>query len=304
MKVGIPRALLYCKYHPFFDTFFSELGCEIVTSPETNKSILNLGTKYCVDEACLPIKIFHGHAAYLRDKCELMFIPRIMQLEKREFICPKFCGLPEMILNSIPNMPQTTTVPLYAFSERKLKSWINSTGHSFTKNPLKIESAYKKACEVQNNYKCGINDKGYKLNIALLGHPYNIYDNFINMNIVSKLNKLGIGVKTYETISKDLIESQLTSLFKKPFWTFAKSSYGFATYAAEKDLVQGIIYISSFACGIDSIVIELIKDKLKDFPFLVLKVDEQTGEAGFNTRIEAFIDMLERRCSLYENNCS
>jgi predicted nucleotide-binding protein (sugar kinase/HSP70/actin superfamily) len=30
---------------------------------------------------------------------------------------------------------------------------------------------------------------------------------------------------------------------------------------------------------------------------LVLKIDEQTGEAGFDTRIEAFTDMLERRCS-------
>ena len=60
--------------------------------------------------------------------------------------------------------------------------------------------------------------------------------------------------------------------------------------------VNGIIYISSFGCGIDSIIIDLIKNKLKDFPILILKVDEQTGEAGFHTRIEAFTDMLERKC--------
>ena len=42
-------------------------------------------------------------------------------------------------------------------------------------------------------------------------------------------------------------------------------------------------------------VIELVKNRLSDFPFLILKIDEHTGEAGFNTRIEAFVDMLERR---------
>jgi predicted nucleotide-binding protein (sugar kinase/HSP70/actin superfamily) len=33
----------------------------------------------------------------------------------------------------------------------------------------------------------------------------------------------------------------------------------------------------------------------RDFPIMSLVVDEMTGEAGYVTRIEAFIDMLERR---------
>ena len=57
--------------------------------------------------------------------------------------------------------------------------------------------------------------------------------------------------------------------------------------------VNGIIYISSFACGIDSVVVELIKDKIDEFPFMILKIDEHTGEAGLDTRVEAFADMLK-----------
>ena len=64
-----------------------------------------MGAQYCVDEACLPVKVFHGHVCYLKDKCDLLFIPRIMQLYKDEYICPKFCGLPEMVINSIPGLP-------------------------------------------------------------------------------------------------------------------------------------------------------------------------------------------------------
>lgn len=296
MKIGLPKGLLYCKYHVFAETFFHELGAEIITSPDTNKYILDLGVKYCVDEACLPIKIFHGHVASIKDKCDIILIPRIMQLSKDEFICPKFCGLPEMVLNNIPHMPEALTYPIYAFSKNKIRNWILNTGLKFSKNLLEIKRAYTKALKAQDSYKLTLNNMHFPRNIALVGHPYNLYDSFVNMNIVKKLNKLNIGIITEEIIDKTQITDELKHLVKKPFWTFAINSYGFSAYAAENKKVDGIIYISSFACGIDSVVIELIKDRLQNFPLLVLKIDEQTGEAGFDTRIEAFSDMLERRC--------
>lgn len=296
MKVGIPKGLLYYKYYPFFETFFTELGAEIITSPDTNKEILDIGVKHSVDEACLPVKVFHGHVASIKDKCDIIFIPRIMQLDTREFICPKFCGLPEMVLNSISDMPKAIIYPIYASTEKELKKWVKTTGRLFTKNLTTIEKAYRSAIDAQKNYKCGIRDNGYNLNVALVGHPYNIYDNFTNMNVVKKLNKLGIGVITEENIDSCIIKNQVKDLFKRPFWTFAKNSYGFSTYLAENRKIDGLVYMSSFACGIDSVVIELIKDRLGRFPVLILKIDEHTGEAGFDTRLEAFADMLERRC--------
>ncbi|MDP4178482.1 MAG: acyl-CoA dehydratase activase-related protein [Bacillota bacterium] len=304
MKIGIPKALLYFKYYPFIETFFTELGAEIVTSQDTNKEILNLGSKYCVDEACLPVKIFHGHAASIKDSCDFLFIPRIMQINEGEFICPKFCGLPEMVMNSIPDLPICITTPIYAYSKKSIKTFAYQAGSFFTTDKRKINSAYEAALYSQNEHKCGIKSHNYKLNIALVGHPYNIYDTYINMDIVSKLNKLGIGVLTEENIQDYFIELQMNNLYKKPFWTFAKNSYGFSIFAAENRKIDGIVYISSFACGIDSVVIELIKDKLKNFPLLLLKIDEHTGEAGFDTRLEAFSDMLERRHNTDDNNIS
>jgi predicted nucleotide-binding protein (sugar kinase/HSP70/actin superfamily) len=303
MKIGIPKGLLYYKYYPFFESYFNELGAEVITSKDTNKEILDKGTKYCVDEACLPIKVFHGHVSSLKDKCDIILIPRIMQIRKREYICPKFCGLPEMILNSIPDMPKAITAPIYATSRIKLYNWAKEAGIEITKDKLKIRKAFDSAINAQRKFETGIKDKDYKLNVALAGHPYNIYDNFINMNIVSKLNKLGVGVITEEFIDEALIDLEVINLYKRPFWTFARNAYGFVTYASKQKLVDGVIYISSFACGIDSVVVELIKDKIGSFPFMMLKVDEHTGEAGLDTRVEAFIDMLERRVYL-ENNIS
>jgi len=301
MKVGIPKGLLNDKYNPFLHTFFSELGAEIITSVDTDKEILDEGVKYCVDEACLPIKIFHGHVYSLKDKCDIIVIPRIMQLRKREYICPKFCGLPEMVLNSIPDMPKAITDPIYATSEYDLFKWVKKAGKTITKDNLKIRRAFNKALLVQKEHNTGIKDEGYSINIALSGHPYNIYDNFTNMNVVKKLNNLGVGVITEEYLDEGIIEKEVKNLYKKPFWTFARINYGFTINASKEKLLDGIIYISSFNCGIDSVTIELIKHKVGDYPFLILKVDEHTGEAGLDTRLEAFVDMLERR-NLIENN--
>lgn len=295
MKVGIPKGLLYYKYHPFLITFFSELGAEVITSEDTNKTILDLGVKYCVDEACLPIKIFHGHVASIKDKCDLMVIPRLMQIKNNEYICPKFCGLPEMILNSIDNMPPSITEPIYAMSKKSLYQWAKAAGKKVTYDSFKIKHAFIKAYDFQNQHVTGIKDDLWDMRIALVGHPYNIYDNYINMNLVSKLNQLGVSVETMEFTNNFLIDMEINNLYKKPFWTFARENYGFAVSATKEKKVDGIIYISSFNCGTDSIIIELIKDKIGSFPFLTIKVDEHTGEAGIDTRIEAFTDMLVRR---------
>lgn len=304
MKIGIPKGLLYSSYHPFFQRFFNELGAEIITSPDTNKQIFNLGVKYCVDEACLPIKIFHGHVAYLKDDCDLLLVPRIMRINEKEFICPKFCGLPEMVVNSIPDMPQVTLAPLYASSKDMLSKWAEETGRLLTTSNSKIQQAFNQAWQEQKDYRTGINDQGkFPLKIALMGHPYNVYDSFINMNIIKKLHQAKIGIITEESVSEKVIDGEVQRLYKKPFWTFARNNYGFAAHVAKTKECSGIIYISSFACGIDSVVIELIKDGIGDFPMLILKIDEHTGEAGLDTRVEAFIEMLGRSTS-HENNIS
>ncbi|MBK5242569.1 acyl-CoA dehydratase activase-related protein [Clostridium sp.] len=301
MKVGVPKGLLFYKYYPFINRFLIELDVEVITSIDTNKNILNEGVKYCVDEACLPIKIFHGHIIDIKDKCDLLIIPRIMRVREREFICPKFCGLPEMILYSVPNLPKVMIEPIYATSEKELYNWCKKLGGMITKDKKKIQVAFSKALEEQREFKFGIKDEGYKKNIALVGHPYNLYDTFINMNIVEKLNKLGVGVITEEYVEEEQINEEVKTLFKRPFWTFAANSYGFTTSIAKNSGIDGAIYISSFACGIDSVILELIQDKIEDFPLLVLKVDEHTGEGGLDTRIEAFIDMIERKKNNEDN---
>lgn len=76
MTIGIPRAMLYYRYKTLWETFFRQLGCDVIISGQTNKKILNDGIKYSIDESCLPSKIFMGHVYSLIGKCDYILVPR------------------------------------------------------------------------------------------------------------------------------------------------------------------------------------------------------------------------------------
>ena len=81
------------------------------------------------------------------------------------------------------------------------------------------------------------------------------------------------------------------------YWANQLEMTGAAGHYLKSDLIDGLITITAFGCGPDSLMIEDIKRKSKNFnkPLLNLTIDEHTGEAGFVTRLEAFCDMLFRK---------
>lgn len=326
-KVGIPQALLYYEYYPLWKEFFTELGAEIVLSSSTNKSILNVGVSCCVDEACLPVKVFHGHVEELKNKVDYLFIPKFISIYKKEYLCPKFLGLPEMVKNSIDNLPQIIDVEVNLIkSNSNLHKSVMEIGKYFTSNNKKIKSAFKKAVYRFNEYKKLLDNgvipieaikiynkyinsmttlKNSKYKILVLGHSYNIYDEFLSMKLIEKLHRENMKVITPDTVSIDKINYYVSKLPKRMFWSFGRKIVGASSYLIEENAVDGIIYISSFGCGLDSVLIDLVYRKAKKFkvPFTLVTLDEHSGEAGVNTRLEAFIDMIIWRDS-NENHIS
>lgn len=320
-KIGIPRGMLYYDYYPLWAEFFKELGAEVILSPKTNKDILDSGVLTCVDEACLPVKILHGHANYLKDKVDCIFIPKIISLHKREYCCPKVLGLPDMVKFSIDDLPPilATNINLFRF-KNNYKTAIYETGKFLNKDNKSIRRAYKSATKSFERYTYLLNkgvipidaikmyNKAFKdlnynskksdMTIMVAGHPYNLYDEYLNMNLINKLIDKSIKVLTPEMISDKNIIEYSNKLPKRMFWTHGRRIVGSAFNLIEEGRIDGIIYLSSFGCGIDSILIDLIERKANThkIPFTLLTLDEQTGEAGINTRIEAFIDMMKWRC--------
>ncbi|MTI49226.1 MAG: hypothetical protein FH761_15440 [Firmicutes bacterium] len=318
-KVGIPQGLLFYDYYPLWKEFLNELGTEVILSKKTNKTILDQGVSNCVDEACLPVKVFHGHVCDLKDKVDYLFIPKFVSIYKKEFICPKFLGLPEMVKNTIEDLPPIIDIEInLRKSNLNLLKAVIKTGQYFTSNLSKIAMAYNKALKHYERYLDLINqgivpieavkmynsslkrNKSFNqnnLNIMILGHSYNLYDEHISMNLIKKLQSQDINVLTPEMIDTDQINQHSSRLPKRMFWSFGRKIIGSAFSAIEEKSIHGIIYVSSFGCGIDSILIDLVERKAREnsIPFTLLTLDEHTGEAGVNTRVEAFIDMIRWR---------
>lgn len=324
-KVGIPRAMYYYKYYPAWKTFFEELGAEVIVSQPTSKRTIDEGSKYCVDEACLAVKLYMGHVENLKDKADYIFIPRFTSIYKKEYICPKFGGLPDMIRRSIPGLPEIidTEINLYKSQSGAYLAALDIGSH-FSNDPIKIARAYKKASRVHNEFKeqlraglmpNDIFDKKMNLikkpskkvlNILLIGHDYNIYDGYFNLDLVKKLKNKDVEVSTIEMMDEAIISRRASELDKKMFWSFGRLAVGTVLETIKRDSVDGIIYLMTFGCGVDSFVSDFLERKVRNksnIPFTILTVDEHTGEAGLDTRIEAFIDMIRWRHS-HDNNIS
>ena len=292
-KIGIPRGLLNHKFLSLWETFFEGLGLDTVTSPPTTRTILEDGVRHTVDEACLPVKVFSGHCLYLRDKVDLLFVPHMASVEKGSFVCCKFLGLPDVIKNCIPDIPRVITVDI----DLNKKSWRRSMyelGWNFTKNPIKLESAYKKALNAQRESTSGQGkaQKNGELTIGLVAHSYNIYDGYVNMDIIGKLENLGATVVTPDMLPPELVQRKGRDFSKQVYWTYGREIVGTASYLAEGK-ADGIILLTSFGCGPDSLLCELVVRRLKGkIPIMHLIFDEETAEVGLMTRLETFVDMI------------
>ena len=59
-----------------------------------------------------------------------------------------------------------------------------------------------------------------------------------------------------------------------------------------KEKVDGIILVSAFPCGPDSMTNELLIRRIRGIPILTLVLDTQSGMAGIETRLESFLDII------------
>jgi len=331
MTIGIPRALIYWKRAYFWETFFEGLGLEVLLSPLTNKEIVEMGVKAADPETCFSNKVFWGHLLWLDGKCDLIFVPRLKAVaeaslhlpphpasqgsvtEERLEYCPKFFGLPDLAKILVKTSILTET-----FDERKEKfeRTLGKLGKKLRKNKEKVKEAEKVAFLKEKELKEKEEKeffkkvKSEKKKIVLVSHPYNLYDEYVNLRMKEKLEKLGtepifiseVPIRVNPRVDPRQSAGAQAKLGRvvgglsstiKFHWEFGKE----IMEKIEEILnykIDGVIQISSFACGCDAVLKEFVEKIFKEnkIPFLYLIIDEHTGEAGFQTRLEAFMDTI------------
>lgn len=316
MRVGIPGGLLYYRYGRLWSSYLRALGAEVVESGETTRSILTSGVSKAENESCLAVKVFYGHVIALKDEVDALFVPRLVSVKKRTHTCPKMLGLPDMaraaVGNGLPVIAPTIDFRSGLWHNYKA---VYSMGRSFTSNPARIIGAGIKAWREHRLYlerlMLGLGHKGAldgetdrllcegrELRIGVIGHHYNVYDTFTTMSLLERLGSMGVDVLTADMVPKRLCERELRRLPKDIYWSYEQEIAGAILACARHRLVDGIIFMISFPCGPDSIIRVLCEQENKavgNVPMLTLIMDEHTGEGGFLTRIEAFVDMLLRK---------
>lgn len=318
-KIGIPQTLLYQYYISFWKPFFEELGFEVVITPSTTKNILDKGVRKMAPEMCVPMKICSGHVVELTESnVDFIYIPRFVSInENNDFFCPKFMALPDMLKSIIPNLKtKILTNDILSVSDdiTDYKHYIELTKDlqvtkqdicTAAKKARNFWIEYRNLCKTKKYNSKQANDKVLygkdikstskkPLKIGVVGYVYDVYDEFISMNVLERLEELGADTQTFETLTDKEIEKELKRFSKRLFWTFSNKTIASAYHFFEDDTIDGVIHITAFGCGPDAFIgkyLELDSEKYEK-PFMTLRVDEHTGENHLQTRIEAFVDML------------
>jgi len=195
-------------------------------------------------------------------------------------------------------------------AERAFKRGVNYIYDADTLKQLK--KARKRAMEEIR--KTPIDKNREVLNVDLTGEIFLVLDYFANQNIERELGRMGVQTRRSLTVGgflKDAIipkfmrkgETHLerANRLAKPYLMRdiggdALECVSDVQYAKEKGK-DGIIHISPFTC-MPEIMSQNIFPAMReenDIPILTLIMDEQTGRAGYVTRLEAFVDLMRRR---------
>jgi len=143
-----------------------------------------------------------------------------------------------------------------------------------------------------------------RLRIGLVGELYTLMEPFTNFNLERELAEAGCSVSRKMNASllafphkAKAMQAAEGYLSRIPGANGADTVGQTVTYA--KQGYDGIIHMKSFGCTPEINVTPVLNQVSRDLsiPILHLSFDTHTGEAGLQTRLEAFVDMLQMRKS-------
>jgi predicted nucleotide-binding protein (sugar kinase/HSP70/actin superfamily) len=317
--IGIPKALMFYRYFPFWHSFFKKLGWKVMVSDGVRQKEKIV----YFEDSCLPMKLLVTHAVFLKDKVDHLFIPRLVGVHRTYIMCPKFRGAPDIV--RLATEGKVSVLDETIDSRKGGVSLVQSflkIGERLGASRRESKSAFREAEKSFSTFQKDWMDRVNRLptgqlfqtdvatpstvrkaplRIAFVGHPYNLYDSDINKDVLGLAKRLGMEIVTADVLSEKEIDQEVSDLSKEIYWSSGREIVG-ALFHFLSGGVDGVVFLTSFKCGIDALLQEFIKRALKvqggsSIPLLILSFDEHTGREGLMTRLEAFRDVVEQRKS-------
>ena len=341
--IGIPRALMFYRYFPFWKIFFEGLGWSVKTS----EGVRQKEKIVYFEDSCLPMKLLVTHAVQLKEKVDYLFIPRLVSIHRTYIMCPKFRGAPDVVrlaterkvsvidetidlrkggvsffqsfLKIGKKLGASTQESKSAFREAEdsfskfRKGWVDRINRLPTGQLFEVNIPTPALRRVQgspgphmvqgaaSSFEVGGKGTNSPLRVAFVGHPYNLFDVDISKGLLSLGKGLGMEAVTPDLLSEKEIDHEVSDLSKEIYWSSGREIVG-SLFHFLSGGVDGVVFLTSFKCGIDALLQEFIKRRLKvlggpSLPLLILSLDEHTSREGLMTRLEAFRDVVEQRKS-------
>ncbi|MFY9283857.1 MAG: acyl-CoA dehydratase activase-related protein [Miniphocaeibacter sp.] len=315
-KVGIPRVLNMYENYPFWHTFFTSLGYEVILSGPSSREMYERGIDSITSEtACYPAKMVHGHIEELIEKdVDLIFYPSIFY-EKQEYKnvdnninCPVVTGYPEVIKNNLENLVNKNIKfknPFLSLQDKKrLAKRLIEELEDENLEAKNISNAVDKAWDELEKFRMDVKEEGRRTQeylkennlkaIVLAGRPYHI-DPGINHGIPELILSLGWGVLSEDSILTydDDIDGELRVLDQ---WVYHSRLYRAAKVVGEREDLE-LVQLNSFGCGIDAVTTDQVNEILKSYGkiYTVIKIDEVSNLGAIKIRLRSLTQALKDR---------
>jgi predicted CoA-substrate-specific enzyme activase len=303
--IGMNRSFLVNTYFPLFNGFFKELGYRLVLPHEVDPA----GVDQQGAAFCFPVEIAHGYMPSLLAKNpDVLFLPHIKGVptdeENRNTCTCVFVQGEAFYLKSTFEGTQTKKVITpYMDLSRGLRSGqetFASVAAELGFSRDRALAAFNAGIAAQDAFKTALRAQGATIlqeieadpeamGIVLFGRPYNAFVTEAHKGIPGKFASRG-----YRIIPFDMLpyEDQTMDDEETMYWSMGRMILKASRMTREHKQLFGT-FISNFSCGPDSFVVGYFRQEMGRKPSLTLELDSHTADAGLETRIEAFLDIVQ-----------
>jgi predicted CoA-substrate-specific enzyme activase len=303
--VGINRSFMTATLYPLYSHFFKGIGYRTVLPDCIDPEGVNARTA----AFCFPFEISHGYFFNLLEKKpDRIFLPHIHGIEvengySSSTVCPMVQGEPFVLNSTFETRIGNTPVhqPFFQFDKGRdvVRNQFITLGKELGASLEQAERAFDNAWRVQKEMEAAMLKRGRavldeleadpkRIGIVLFGRPYNAFSHEANKGIPHKFASRGCTV-----IPMDFLDVNEVSLTARMYWSMGQIILKGAELVKAHPQLFGT-YITNFSCGPDSFIIGFFRNVLGTKPSLTLELDNHTADAGLETRIEAFLDIVAR----------
>ncbi len=300
--VGILPSLFGSTFYPLYAHFFADLGLRVVLPDRPDPE----GMEAAGAPFCQPVLLSHGYLRRVLDLgVDYLFLPHVKNIamaddrQEANCTCPLVQGEPYCLAAAFTNeaSPRFLTPVLEFHDERALRRAFVHLGRVIGFPAGRSRSAFDRAWNIYQAMRREMAALGKRFlenlpadatAIVLFGRPYTAFSRNANMGIPHKFAGQGYPVIPHEFLSECYHAGDSPDHM---YWTTGRHILRVAGLVRKHPALFGV-YITSFSCGPDSFLLGYFREQMGRKPTLTLELDAHTSDAGVDTRVEAYLDVV------------